>query len=124
MNSPGKMEKHIQRNGRNKIRNERFKQNPKNGSFWDFRFYRNFVNRFCNNSIGKLMHTSDEGFELIKKFEDQLKSLNNSSVGLYHQSYNFNNNQYALAIDAAAPVSSFREDLIKNMLQKNKLPLN
>ncbi len=63
------MEKHIQRNGRNKIRNERFKQNPKNGSFWDFRFYRNFVNRFCNNSIGKLMHTSDEGFELIKKFE-------------------------------------------------------
>ena len=58
-------------------------------------------------------------YELNKseKFEDQLKSLNNSSVGLSHQSYNFNNNQYALAIDAAAPVSSFREDLIKNIPQ-------
>ena len=33
-------------------------------------------------------------YELNKseKFEDQLKSLNNSSVGLSHQSYNFNNN--------------------------------
>ena len=58
-------------------------------------------------------------YELNKseKFEDQLESLNNSSVGLSHQSYNFNNNQYALAIDAAAPVSSFREDLIKNIPQ-------
>ena len=58
-------------------------------------------------------------YELNKseKFEDQLESLNNSSVGLSHQSYNFNNNQYALAIDAAAPVSSFRKDLIKNIPQ-------
>ena len=63
------MENYISRNSRDKTRNERFKQNPKNGNVWNFWFYRNFVNRFCNNSIGKLMHTSDEGFELIKKFE-------------------------------------------------------
>ena len=35
-------------------------------------------------------------------------------MGLSHQSYNFNGNQYALAIDAAAPVSAFRNDLIEN----------
>ena len=52
-----------------KARNERFKQNPKNSNVWNFWFYRNFINRFCNNRIRKLMHTSDEGFELIKKFE-------------------------------------------------------
>ena len=32
-----------------------------------------------------------------------------------HQSYNFNDNQYALAIDAAAPVSSYRKDLLSNI---------
>ena len=63
------MENYISRNSRDKARNERFKQNSKNGNVWNFWFHRNFVNRFCNNSIGKLMHTSDEGFELIKKFE-------------------------------------------------------
>src|SRR6056300_140154 len=63
------MEKHIQRNSRNKIRNERFKQNAKNSNVWNFWFSRNFIHRFCNNRIRKLMHTSDEGFELIKKFE-------------------------------------------------------
>ena len=49
-----------------------------------------------------------------ENFKDQLVDLNNASVGLSHQSYNFNDNQYALAIDAAAPVSAFRKDLIKN----------
>ena len=32
--------------------------------FGTFRFYRNFINRFRNNRIRKLMHTSDEGFDL------------------------------------------------------------
>ncbi|MBT2757787.1 extracellular solute-binding protein [Mesobacillus foraminis] len=35
-----------------------------------------------------------------------------NSVGLSHQSYNFNGFQSALAIDAATPVASFREDLL------------
>jgi lysozyme len=63
------MENYISRNSRDKARNERFKQNPKNSNVWDFWFYRNFIHRFCNNRIRKLMHTSDKGFELIKKFE-------------------------------------------------------
>ena len=50
-------------------------------------------------------------------YKDQLIALYDSSVGLSHQSYNFNNNQYALAIDAATPVSAFRKDLIKNIPQ-------
>ena len=54
---------------------------------------------------------------LAENFKDQLVDLNNASVGLSHQSYNFNDNQYALAIDAAAPVSAFRKDLIKNIPQ-------
>jgi multiple sugar transport system substrate-binding protein len=36
-----------------------------------------------------------------------------NSVGLSHQSYNFGGVQSALAIDAAAPVASFREDLLE-----------
>ena len=63
------MENYISRNSRDKTRNERFKQNPKNSNVWNIRFYRNFINRFCNNFFWKLMHTSDKGFELIKKFE-------------------------------------------------------
>ena len=63
------MEDYISRNSRDKTRNERFKQNPKNSNVWNIRFYRNFINRFCNNFFWKLMHTSDKGFELIKKFE-------------------------------------------------------
>ena len=51
---------------------------------------------------------------LADNFKDQLVDLTNASVGLSHQSYNFNDNQYALAIDAAAPVSSYRSDLIEN----------
>ena len=48
-------------------------------------------------------------------FKVELDDLNRSSVGLSHQSYNFNNNQYALAIDAAAPVTAYRGDLIENI---------
>ncbi len=55
-------------------------------------------------------------YELNKneKYKEQLNVLEINSVGLSHQSYNFNNNQYALAIDAAAPVSAYRKDLIDN----------
>ena len=49
-----------------------------------------------------------------KQYEGELISLEKNSVGLSHQSYNFNDNQYALAIDAAAPVSAYRGDLIGN----------
>ena len=49
-----------------------------------------------------------------KKYVNELSLLEKNSVGLSHQSYNFNGNQYALAIDAAAPVSAYREDLIDN----------
>ena len=51
-------------------------------------------------------------FNHSKKYENELLLLEKNSVGLSHQSYNFNGNQYALAIDAAAPVSAYREDLI------------
>ncbi len=39
--------------------------------------------------------------------QDQL----NNSVGYSHQSYNYKNKQWALAIDAATPVASYRKDL-------------
>jgi len=41
--------------------------------------------------------------------EDQL----NNSAGYSHQSYNYKNKQWALAIDAATPVASFRKDLFE-----------
>lgn len=41
--------------------------------------------------------------------QDQLKN----SVGYSHQSYNYNNKQWALAIDAATPVASYRKDLLE-----------
>lgn len=40
--------------------------------------------------------------------EDQL----NNSAGYSHLSYNYNNSQWALAIDAAAPAVSYRKDLL------------
>lgn len=45
--------------------------------------------------------------------DDQL----NNSVGYSHPSYNYNNSQWALAIDAATPAASYRKDL----LQKNNV---
>jgi len=49
-----------------------------------------------------------------EKYKNELILLEKNSVGLSHQSYNFNHSQYALAIDAAAPVSAYRKDLIDN----------
>jgi multiple sugar transport system substrate-binding protein len=37
-----------------------------------------------------------------------------NSVGQSHQSYNYNNQQWALAIDAATPIASYRKDLLPN----------
>jgi multiple sugar transport system substrate-binding protein len=50
-----------------------------------------------------------------KYLDDQLKN----SVGCSHQSYNYENHQWALAVDAATPVASYRPDLLK----KNDLPV-
>ena len=47
-----------------------------------------------------------------EKYQKDLEILSKQSVGQSHKSYEFNNNQYALAIDAATPVSAYREDLI------------
>jgi multiple sugar transport system substrate-binding protein len=41
--------------------------------------------------------------------QDQL----NNSVGYSHLSYNYNNSQWALAIDAATPAASYRKDLFE-----------
>lgn len=40
--------------------------------------------------------------------QDQIEN----SVGYSHHSYNYNNRQWALAIDAATPAASFRKDLV------------
>ena len=63
------MEEHIQRNSRNKTRDEQSKWNVKNGNVWDFWFYVNAFNSFFNRRSINIMHISDEGFDLIKKFE-------------------------------------------------------
>ena len=47
--------------------------------------------------------------------EEQLAN----SVGYSHLSYNYNNSQWALAIDAATPAASYRHDL----LQKNNVAI-
>lgn len=47
--------------------------------------------------------------------QDQLQH----SVGKSHESYNYNNAQWALAIDAATPAASYRKDLLAN----NKLQI-
>jgi multiple sugar transport system substrate-binding protein len=47
-------------------------------------------------------------------FDDLL----DNSVGFSHQSYHYDNHQWALAIDAATPVASYRADLF----QKNNIP--
>ena len=47
-----------------------------------------------------------------EEYQKNLDILSTQGLGLSHKSYEFNNNQYALAIDAAAPVSAYREDLI------------
>jgi len=45
--------------------------------------------------------------------EDFLKNQKENQVGGSHDSYNYGGHQWALAIDAAAPVPSFRKDLLE-----------
>lgn len=49
---------------------------------------------------------------------DFLKNLSDNSVGQSHQSYNYNNKQWALAIDGASPVASYRPDLFEKFDEK------
>ena len=44
---------------------------------------------------------------------DYLKEQAENSVGYSHHSYQYNGHQWALAIDAATPVASFRADLLQ-----------
>ncbi len=46
---------------------------------------------------------------------DLLQDLAANSVGASHESYRYNDQQWALAIDAATPVASARVDLLKDM---------
>ena len=46
------------------------------------------------------------------EYKKSLEIIKLQSVGLSHLSYEFNNHQYALGIDAATPVSAYRPDLI------------
>lgn len=45
--------------------------------------------------------------------ETYLQDQANHSVGCSHLSYHYNNSQWALAIDAAAPAASYRKDLLE-----------
>ena len=51
----------------------------------------------------------------FSKFKDKINTLSKNSVGLSHQSYNFNNHQYALAIDAAAPVAAYKVGVLDEL---------
>jgi len=46
------------------------------------------------------------------QYKKNLEILTKQSVGVSHKSYEFNNHQFALAVDAATPVSAYRSDLI------------
>lgn len=46
--------------------------------------------------------------------EAELRLLEKQSTGVSHSSYNFEGRQWALAIDAATPVSAYRADLLAN----------
>ncbi|RXK57979.1 extracellular solute-binding protein [Lacibacter luteus] len=48
---------------------------------------------------------------------DYLRDQQENSVGLSHISYNYNNKQWALAIDAATPAASYRKDLLSDVPQ-------
>jgi multiple sugar transport system substrate-binding protein len=47
--------------------------------------------------------------------EEYLQDQAKNAVGFSHESYNFNGFQSALAIDAATPVASYREDLFEKL---------
>ncbi|AVX04896.1 hypothetical protein MXMO3_02383 [Maritalea myrionectae] len=55
---------------------------------------------------GILTHFDGQGFD------PELTTLETQSAGLSHPSYAFNGHQWALAIDAATPVSAVRPDLL------------
>jgi multiple sugar transport system substrate-binding protein len=48
---------------------------------------------------------------------EYLRDQQENSVGLSHSSYNYNNKQWALAIDAATPAASYRNDLLNDVPQ-------
>jgi multiple sugar transport system substrate-binding protein len=48
---------------------------------------------------------------------DYLGDQQSNSVGRSHESYYYNNHQWALAIDAATPAASYRKDLLKDLPQ-------
>ena len=54
-------------------------------------------------------------FDSLSEFKNELSNLSDNSVGLSHQSYNFNNHQYALAIDAASPVAAYVNNKIETI---------
>ena len=54
-------------------------------------------------------------FDKAEKFKNDLSELAINSVGLSHKSYEFNNHQYALAIDAAAPVAAYRPGSLEDI---------
>ena len=56
----------------------------------------------------------------FEKYEENLHKLKKESVGISHESYEFNKNHYALSIDAATPVSAYRNDLIEKIAIKLK----
>lgn len=62
-----------------------------------------------------------KGVLALEKYisQEYLKDQLENSVGGSHQSYEFNQHQWALAIDAATPAASYRADLFK----KNNTPL-
>ena len=50
----------------------------------------------------------------LPNYESQIQVLKNQTVGKSHESYNINNKQWALAIDAASQTACYREDLINH----------
>ncbi|GLQ18384.1 extracellular solute-binding protein [Maritalea porphyrae] len=58
-------------------------------------------------STGILLPLDGQGYD------DKLQVLSEQSVGVSHPSYNFSGRQWALAIDAATPISAYRADILE-----------
>ncbi|TDQ64424.1 multiple sugar transport system substrate-binding protein [Maritalea mobilis] len=63
-------------------------------------------------ATGLLLQFDGQGYDA------ELQTLEAQSCGVSHPSYNFDGKQWALAIDAATPVSAFRPDLLDEAPQK------
>ena len=50
----------------------------------------------------------------LPNYESQIEDLKKQTVGKSHESYYIDNQQWALAIDAASQTACYREDLINN----------